>query len=73
MYVKKQSINLHCGTTCERTQFLKKKSRKASTFRKTKQAGNVPFKVLKTGVDIQGQRCYQIILLDERFEKNSAK
>lgn len=39
---------------------------------KTKQAGNVPFKVLKTGGDTQEQRCYQIILLDERFEKKSS-
>lgn len=67
------------GSTCTVEQlvkelnFYKESQWKASTFRKTKQAGNVPFKVLKTGGDIQGQRCYQIILLDERFEENSAK
>lgn len=32
-----------------------------------------PLKVLKRGGDAQGQRCYQIILLVERFEKNRAK
>lgn len=55
---------------------IKKKNQGATrTFRKNKAegAGNVPSKVLKTGGDTLRQRCYQIILLVKRFEKNPKK